>query len=138
LEGYFAQDKLRPAGQQGGLPKVSRLLDALVRENRIDLMQPPERKLVAEFLQQIATKAPSVHISFAADPSSEFTAKIVQWLRANVHPYTLLQLGLQPSIAAGCEVRTPNHVFDFSLRHRFFSQRTVLQNALRGLQEAKK
>lgn len=130
---YFEQDKLRPAGQQGAGLKISRLLDTVAHENNINLQHAAQRDILALFFTQVLTNAPVVHISFAADPSAAFTAKIVTWLRANVHPLALLQLGLQPSIAAGCIVRTPNHVFDFSLRHRFNAQHAVLMQTIKGV-----
>ena len=129
---YFEQTTLRSPGSQVAAPKVSRLLDTLARENHLNLLHTAERQLLVNFLQQVIQSAPQIHISFAADPSSAFTAKVVQWLRSNIHPYMLLQLGLQPSIAAGCIVRTSNHVFDFSLRQHFANQRELLLQGLRG------
>ena len=114
------------------LPQVSRLLNALATENHKDLMQPADRAALAVFLRDIIEHAPTLHISFATDPSAAFTAKIVGWLRANIHPLTLVQLGLQPSIAAGCVVRTTNKVFDMSLRDRFSQHMAVLLEALEG------
>ena len=83
-----------------------------------------------DFLKKVQEEAPAIHMSFAADPSSGFTAKIVGWLRANIHPLTLLQIGLQPTIAAGCVVRTTNHVFDLSLRSKFAAQQQLLIDTL--------
>jgi hypothetical protein len=71
-------------------------------------------------------------MSFASDPSAVFTVKIVIWLRTNIHPYLLLQVGLEPRIAAGCIVRTPNKQYDFSLRRHFTDQREQLINAING------
>lgn len=112
------------------MPRVSRMLDALAAENGYDLLKGNHRASLMEFLAKVQSDAPSIHMSFAADPSSSFTAKIVGWLRANIHPLTLLQIGLQPTIAAGCVVRTTNHVFDLSLRSRFAEQQGVLIDTL--------
>ena len=97
-----------------------------------DLLQAADRAALAVFLKNLIEQAPTLHISFATDPSASFTAKIVGWLRANIHPLVLVQLGLQPSIAAGCVVRTTNKVFDLSLRDRFSQQKSVLLEALEG------
>jgi len=135
LEEFMQQAALRSKQQakaQPELPRVSRLLDALASENQRNLLQAQDRKDLAAFLQRVADQAPTIHMSFATDPSAAFTAKIVSWLRANIHPLVMLQLGLQPSIAAGCIVRTPNRQFDLSLRHRFEAKREVLMNALDG------
>jgi len=133
VEEFFEQARLRAdATQAVRPPKVSRLLDTLASENHVNLQHVAERQILVNFLRDISQSAPSVHISFAVDPSSAFTAKLVSWLRTNIHPYALLQLGLQPSIAAGCVVRTPNQVFDFSLRQRFEAQRGALLAAISG------
>ncbi len=57
--------------------------------------------------------------------------KLVVWLRANIHPQILVHLGLQPSIAAGCVVRTANKQFDFSLSEAFEKQRELLIASLK-------
>lgn len=132
LEDFLEQAAIREPGKQPPLPRTSRILEALANNNRFNLLVPQDRKELSAFLQFIDTKAPVVHISFAADPSSAFTAKVVAWLRTNIHPYTLLQLGLQPTIAAGCILRTNNKSFDFSLRHRFYEQRQLLIDELGG------
>jgi hypothetical protein len=90
------------------------------------LLQPDDRKQLHAFLTGVEHTAPTIHMSFASDPSSAFTAKVVMWLRSNIHPHTLLQVGLQPTIAAGTIVRTDNHVFDFSLRQRFAATEALL------------
>jgi hypothetical protein len=112
------------------MPRVSRMLEALASENGCDLLKGAHRKLLMDFLKQVQSNAPAVHMSFAADRSSSFTAKIVGWLRANIHPLTLLQIGLQPTIAAGCVIRTTNHVLDLSLRGRFAEQQQLLIDAI--------
>ena len=67
-----------------------------------------------------------MHISFSADPSPLFTQKLIAWLRSEIHPLVLLQIGLQPNMGAGCVVRTSNKYFDFSLRDRFKSKGEML------------
>jgi F0F1-type ATP synthase delta subunit len=119
LDDYMREAAIREAGKQPSLPRLSRLCEGLAMDNHLNLLQDDHRKSLRAFLLSIEQDAPTIHISFAADPSSAFTAKIVTWLRTSIHPYALLQVGLQPTIAAGCVVRTTNKVFDFSLRERF-------------------
>jgi len=133
LEQYLAQAALRNKDSAPVLPHTSRLLEALATENRLNLLQPETRIQLRAFLKLVVDSAPMVHISFAADPSSAFTAKVVAWLRSNIHPLALLQLGLQPNIAAGCIVRTTNKTFDFSLRERLKTQEESLAAALQGV-----
>lgn len=131
LDEYMRQAGLREAGtKQDTLPRVSRLLDDISRENNMNLLQSEDRNTLALFLRQVVSSAPTLHMSFASDPSAAFMTEIVTWLRRNVHPLTLVRLGLQPAIAAGCVLRTANKSFDFSLRHHFDEQRTLLISSL--------
>jgi F0F1-type ATP synthase delta subunit len=130
LEDFIHQSEVREPGVQARLPRVSRLLDALATDNGLQLLQPAHREQLRQFIMYLERSAPSLHISFAADPSSAFTSKMVNWLRANIHPHAMLAVGLQPNIAAGCIVRTTNKVFDFSLREHFANSQGLLIAAL--------
>jgi F0F1-type ATP synthase delta subunit len=76
-----------------------------------------------KFLTLLLQKAPVMHMSFASEPSGAFMNKLIVWLRANMHPQMFVSVGLQPSIAAGCIVRTANRQFDFSLRQALEDQK---------------
>jgi len=132
LQEFMAQSAIREPGKQPPLPRLSRLLETLAEDNNLKLLEEKDRARLKHFLTDTAQNAPVVHVSLAADPSSAFTSKLVDWFRQNIHPYTLVQLGLQPNIAAGCVVRTINKSFDFSLRNRFFEQRALLLKAIEG------
>jgi F0F1-type ATP synthase delta subunit len=136
LDEYLRQAALRKGGSSIELPKIPVMLDDVATSNHLNLLQVSDRKKLADFLQQLQTKAPVVHISFASEPSTEFTSKIVTWLRQNIHPMMLVQVGLQPSLAAGCTLRTTNKVFDFSLRQHFVRNRQLLVDALAKLDQA--
>ena len=131
LDDYLRQAAIREGGdKQGSLPRASRLLDATASENHLNLLNEDDRQILAKYLQEVLEQAPTVHMSFASDPSAAFLEKIVSWLRNNIHPLMLVRLGLQPSIAAGCVIRTANRSFDFSLRHRFTEERQLLLYSL--------
>jgi F0F1-type ATP synthase delta subunit len=84
------------------------------------------RKAIRDFLEQTKQSAPVVHISFASNPSSVFLEKITSWFRKEIHPLVLLQVGMQPSIAAGCTVRTTSKYFDLSLRSHLQGKNELL------------
>jgi F0F1-type ATP synthase delta subunit len=130
LENFLQQAQIRHEPGKVHLPRPSHLLEEFATLNKVNLLQPVDRQRTALILEKILADAPVVHISFSADPSTKFTSRIVAWLRANIHPQLLLDIGLQPTIAAGCIVRTPNHVFDFSLREHFNQRRELLTQAL--------
>jgi hypothetical protein len=127
LEDFLHQASIRePGSQSPKLPRTSRLLDELVALNHLSLLSNEDRQRVTQLLAELKEHAPRLHISFARDPSAAFTDKIITWLRQNIHPELLLRIGLEPTIAAGCIVRTPNRLFDFSLRQHFIAQRQTL------------
>jgi F0F1-type ATP synthase delta subunit len=113
------------------LPKTSRTLDDLAELNHADLLDDSARQHLSAFLESLQQHAPVIHISFAAEPSAAFTGKIVAWMRANISAYVLVQIGLQPSIAGGCVVRTTSKVFDLSLGRFLRAKRDLLLDAIR-------
>jgi hypothetical protein len=131
LDNYLMQFDLK--GQTGSVKmhKTSLLLDSVIDANKLDLLQPEQRKRIIGFLQDTKANAPVLHISFGADPSPSFVEKLMTWLRREIHPQVLLTIGLQPNIGAGCLVRSTNRYFDFSLRENFTKNRELLMSKLR-------
>lgn len=112
------------------LPKLSGLLERVAEDNHLDLSQQHQRASLIEFLKLLRREAPRVHMSFSANPSAEFLLKLVDWLRAQIHPHVLVAVGLQPGIGAGCVLRTENRYFDMSLGKRFGGSRELLMKRL--------
>jgi F0F1-type ATP synthase delta subunit len=110
--------------------KTSKLLELTADQNKIDLSVATQRKNLKEFLLQVKTQAPLLHMSFSADPSAVFVDRLMTWLRREIHPNVLLTIGMQPNIGAGCIVRSTNKYFDFSLRKDFERKGDALVKAL--------
>lgn len=121
-------------GLRGGgaiqVPKTSRLMDLTVEYNGMNLLRADDRKLLKRFLELAIDKAPRLHFSFSADPSVSFMEKLVTWLRKEIHPHVLVTVGLQPTIGAGCIMRSTNRYFDFSLQQTFVQQHGLLLDKL--------
>lgn len=132
-DGFLAQAAIREPGTPMKLPKTSRLLDETIQSNKLNMLVEDDRNRLLHFLMEVYAHAPVLHMSFSADPTPAFTQKLTSWLRAQVHPMVLLQIGLQPNIGAGCTVRTTNKYFDFSLRNRLHERRDMM---LKSLKEA--
>lgn len=130
LDDYLSQAALRKSEEPPALPRTSKLLEELARQNGTNLLTKTERSLLLEFMQTVARQTPVLHFSFAADPSPAFLRQLIEWLRREIHPLVLVQVGLQPSIAAGCVLRTSNKYFDFSLRRHFTERRQELIDRL--------
>jgi hypothetical protein len=114
--------------------RLSQILEELSSRNHLDLQDSQDRDRLATFLKDLKKDAPTIHMSFAAEPPSAFIAKIIAWLRNEVHPLMLLDIGLQPTIAAGCIIRTSSKYFDCSVRQHLLENKPKL---LELLQDAK-
>lgn len=124
------QLSLRQGGDPVQFPKTSRLLEQVARLNGMNLMQAEDRKQLLGLLAAISRDAPVLHMSFSVDPTPAFLEKLITWMRREIHPQILLSIGLQPTIGAGCVVRSTNKQFDFSLRQDFLRKRDLLKAAL--------
>jgi hypothetical protein len=110
----------------------SRVLDDMLKTNKLDLESTADRERLYHFLIELKANAPAIHMSFAVDPPVEFTAKLITWLRDEIHPLVLLDIGLQPTIAAGCIIRTTNKYFDCSVRQHLQQNRPKLREMMHG------
>jgi F0F1-type ATP synthase delta subunit len=132
LNDFFVGAAVRETGSPMKLPGLTRLLDQLAKDNQCNLLEEKQRKELYDKLNVVLGKAPLLHISFASEPSTKALERILVWLRTNIHPHTLLQVGLQPTIAAGCVLRTPNKLFDLSLRSYLAEQEPYLVQLIQG------
>lgn len=130
IDGSLTQAALRKDGSESDIPKTTTLLDRTLQLNKLDLAKASHRKRLIDFLVLTKAKAPILHMSFSADPSTTFIEHLLTWLRQEIHPNLLLTIGLQPNIGAGCIVRSTNKYFDFSLRQDFASKRGLLLEKL--------
>lgn len=131
IDEMLVQLSLRAPGSEVKMPKTSRLMDIMVEQNKLNLLKPEDRQLLKQFLEGVRNKAPRLHISFGTDPSVSFMEKLMAWLRREIHPLTLVTVGLQPNIGAGCIVRSTNKQFNFSLGQTFAQKRELLLNRLK-------
>lgn len=132
LNDFFVGAKARTAGTAMSMPKITRMMQQLSSDNKINLINEDERSKLGEQLKIVYEHAPNLHISFAVEPSPKALEKILVWMRQNIHPQTLLQIGLQPAIAAGCTLRTTNKVFDMSLRANLKKHTDYLTQLIQG------
>lgn len=106
--------------------KLSPLMMSVVETNKVDIDSQTNREDLKKFLNSVKLTSPVVHISFASDPSASFMQKLTEWFRTQVNPNVLITVGLQPTIGAGCVIRTTNKQFDLSLGEEFTKQREQL------------
>jgi hypothetical protein len=129
---YFHQEGLRGSKNQP-LPTLGRVLESLATANNLNLIHAEDRETLKHFLTRLKSKAPMVFMSFPSEAGDDFIAKLLDWFRAEVHPHVILNVGLQPELAAGCTLRTTNKYYDFSFRKRFERSKQKLLEALEVL-----
>ena len=129
LEEFFEEAKLKGATTKS-VPQATQTLNSFIKENSLNMLHEVDRAALKKYLEIIKAKAPIVHLSFATDPKPDFLIKLVAWFRTNADPYVLIQVGLQPNIAAGCILRTTNKYFDMSFKQHFLDSKAKLAVAL--------
>ena len=130
LEDTLQAIRLRTNAPVAKLPRLSRSLEEFASTNRLNFLLPDDRHHAAVFVDYVLKKAPVMSISFASEATRKFTTELVLWLRANFDSEMLLEIGLEPNIAAGSVVRTTNRVFDFSLIKHLAEKRPMLMAKL--------
>jgi F0F1-type ATP synthase delta subunit len=133
---FLDQAAIRQPGTQGTLPKTSRLMTEMVQANGLNMLHEEDRAKLQSFLNALIEHAPQLHMSFSAEPSVVFMQKLTDYVRQNIHPQALLQVGLQPTIGAGFMLRTTNKYYDFSLRSVLKAKHDVLMHNIRSIQSA--
>ncbi|HSW79403.1 MAG TPA: F0F1 ATP synthase subunit delta [Candidatus Saccharimonadales bacterium] len=116
VDDVLRESEIRNNVQATTLPRMSKGLLEMAEQNGLNLLQKQDREISKRLLDALVKTAPVLHISFAAEPSPPFVFTIINELRKRIHPLVLVQIGLQPSLAGGCMVRTESMMFDFSLR----------------------
>lgn len=132
VDNEFEQQLVRSPGQPPVVPSLSRSLASLCQQNNLQLADAPTRAELRAKLVSIKDTAPVVHITFASEAEPEVLGQLVAWIRDRLHPLALITTGQQPTIVGGCIVRTPDHIYDFSLRERFNASRSSFVDALHG------
>lgn len=114
------------------LPNISRALSDFTEMNKVDLADGQQRSELKRHLRLLKDHAPIMHLGLAVEADPDFLQQLAAWVRQEIHPQALLAVGLQPSLAGGAYVRTPSHVYDFSLRTLLAAKRDIL---IKGLEE---
>jgi hypothetical protein len=130
IEEFFMKMKVKSSLNKVNIPNSSPVLEALAKENELNLMNSTDRQKLTLFLQTVRTKAPLIHLSFGSPPDNKFLSALIHWFRNEINPLILISVGLQPNIGAGFKMRTTNKYFDFGLSKHLFASKKVLVDLL--------
>lgn len=114
-------------------PQLSQQLTDFLALNNLNLDNSHERSELIKELRLLKDKVPVVHMTFAVEADQDSLRQLTEWLRASVHPQSVIAVGLQPGLVAGVYIRTPNRVHDLSLRAIFNERRHLLVEKLEKL-----
>jgi len=117
-------------GVKTTMPRVSPILEALAASNKIPLDNAQAVEGLVANIEAWQEAAVTFNFSFASSPSAAFLQKLVAWLRREITPLAVVQVGLRPSIAAGCILKVNSKTFDLSLGRRLNEQKSKLQEVL--------
>lgn len=128
-----ADIRAKSGGSQRAVPTLSEALAAFVSDNHVSLDDGGERAALLKRLRLLKDRAPVIHMTFAVEADRESLGQLVAWLRREIHPHAVIDVGLQPALVAGVYLRTPNHVHDLSLRAALQGSRSKLIAELESL-----
>ena len=129
INDFFDKSSLQGANAKN-IPQISTSMRTILEDNKLNIIDVQDRKKLTEFIGILKKSAVVVSISFAVEPKPDSLMKLLQWFRAEAHPLVVFKVGLQPTIAAGCVVRTSNKYYDFSFKHQFAESKAKLTQAL--------
>lgn len=128
LDATIVAQRIR--GLQPDASRVTQVMSDIAEANALDLTNDDHRTTIKTQLKLLKAKGAVVHMTFAEEPTPEIMVKMVAWIRANLHPSALVQTGLQPGIVAGCIVRTPSHIYDFSISSVLSAKKAILRKLI--------
>lgn len=117
-------------GNDAPYPEIPDILQSFLETNEFSLDNSNDRSEIITQLRLLNRKAPVVHISFATEADAASLGTIVSWFREHADSQTVMNVGFKPSLVAGAYIRTPNRIYDLSLRSAFKQGRPTLLKKL--------
>ncbi|MGV9001391.1 MAG: F0F1 ATP synthase subunit delta [Candidatus Saccharimonadaceae bacterium] len=125
--------RAKAGAQSEATPAMSPQLQAFLDLNPVELENTGARSAYIKQLRLLKDKVRIMNMTFAVVADPESLQQLIVWLRESVYPQTVIEAHLQPGLVAGVYLRTPNHVFDLSVRNRLKSKRGELEKVLGSL-----
>lgn len=86
---------------------------------------------LAQAIQDLITKSPSVAVTLAAPAPAPLREAIVNWFRQNVNPDMLIDFSFNATMLGGMAVRYGSHVYDWSFKRQILANRAKFPEVLR-------
>ena len=115
--------RARATKQEAAPIHTSALLMAAYREAGVSPTDQPNTEKLLKQLEAIRDRAPAVHLMMAALPNRDFKRKLVEWFRAEIHPYALLTFATRADIGGGIIIQAGSHIYNYSFREQILSHK---------------
>lgn len=112
------------------MPALSPQLQEFLDENPVELENSRARSAYVKQLRALKANVRTMNMTFAVVADPESLQQLSAWVRKSIHPQTVIEAHLQPALVAGMYLRTPNHVFDMSVRNALKAKRGDLEKEL--------
>lgn len=111
----------------------SQLLQEVAADFSLKIDRQNDRKTLISFLNNIKSSSPTLNVYFATEPTNSAVQQLISWFRTEIHPATLLEIHIRPSILGGCIIRSSNKVFDYSHAAKSEEADKILSKKLKSL-----
>lgn len=91
-------------------------ISALMEANKVETVTPETLDELKKKIEFKVDRLPMLRFIFSDEPDSEFMARLVTWLRVEVHPAVLVMYSVQQQIAGGYILTTDHRRYDHSWR----------------------
>lgn len=125
--------RAKVGGEQAASPTVTASVADFLQLNQLSLDDSRARTELIQGLRRFKDHVPMLHMTFAAEADGESLEKIIAWVRQEISPDAVIEVGIQPDLIAGVYVRTPNHIHDLSARSLLKNGHELLVKELEGL-----
>ena len=133
LESNLQAQRVRSADAPVQLQAIGQAQNDFIEQNTLDVADADTLAALKAALRKIKDHAPVMDMTFANEVDPYLLQKLVLWLRTEIHPHALLDVGLQPSLVGGVYLRTPNKVHDFSVKALLKNKRDIIFEELQKL-----
>ncbi len=115
-------------------PELSQVLqDALISWADGKELALHDVEALIEDLKEYKEKAPSVHLTLAAIPSTALKNQLIEWFRTQISPMMMISFSANRTLVGGMVVRAGSHIYDYSWRKLLTEKRDKIPEIIRNV-----
>lgn len=114
-------------------PEAGHLLNELFSSLNIDSQNSQAIEELLQTLETMLTKAPVVHLTLAAAPTTAIKQQLTAWFRTEISPTILLTFAVRSDLGGGVVLSTGSRVYDFSFKRQLLSNKKRIAEIAQGV-----